>query len=88
MTVTRIITQTAADGKQVARGVEFVSGPHAPVRYRVKATRNIIVACGAVHTPHLLKLSGIGPKSELTQHGIKIVKDLPGVGANLQVNEL
>jgi choline dehydrogenase len=88
MTVVRIITHTAAGSKPVARGVELASGPCVSIRYRVKATRDIIIACGTVHTPQLLKLSGIGPESELTQHDIKVVKDLPGVGANLQVNEL
>jgi choline dehydrogenase len=88
MTVVRIITHTAAGSKPVARGVELASGPCVSIRYRVKATRDIIIACGTVHTPQLLKLSGIGPESELTHHDIKVVKDLPGVGANLQVNEL
>jgi choline dehydrogenase len=88
MTVTRIITQTTADGRQIAKGVELASGPHMPVRYRVEASRDIIISCGAVHTPHLLKLSGIGPADELTRHGIKVVRDLPGVGANLQVHNL
>lgn len=85
MTVTRIVTQTTSEGKRVAKGVELASGLHMPVWYRVKARRDVIIACGAVHTPHLLKLSGVGPKEELTQHGIKVIKDLPGVGKNLQV---
>jgi len=87
MTVTRIITQTI-DGKRVAKGVELASGPHMPIRYRVKASKDVIISCGAVHTPHLLKVSGIGPRDELTRHGIKVIKDLPGVGANLQVSNL
>jgi choline dehydrogenase len=86
MTATHIITQTTSSGSRIVEGVEFSSGIDSLVRYRVKARKDVIVACGAVHTPHLLKLSGIGPKDELTRHGIKVVKDLPGVGANLQVN--
>ena len=89
VTVTRIITQaTGSDDsgmEWVARGVELAVGPEVPVRYRVRARKDVIVACGAVHAPHLLKLSGIGPRDELTQLQIKVVKDLPGVGANLQV---
>ena len=84
MTVTRIITQPGPDGTPIAKGVEFASGAHAPLRYRVRAKRDVILSAGSVHTPHLLKLSGIGPKVELAQHGIKLVKDLPGVGHNLQ----
>lgn len=84
MTVTRIITQPGPNGTPAAKGVEFASGAHVPLRYRVRARRDIIVSAGSVHTPHLLKLSGIGPKDELAQHGIKLVKDLPGVGQNLQ----
>lgn len=48
------------------------------------ARREVILAGGAFNTPQLLKLSGIGPKEELRQHGIDVLVDLPGVGANLQ----
>lgn len=49
-----------------------------------KARGEVILAAGAIGSPHLLKLSGIGPAQELAQHGITVVKDTPGVGANLQ----
>lgn len=39
---------------------------------------------GAVHTPHLLMLSGVGPAATLKEHGIDVVSDLSGVGQNLQ----
>ena len=42
-----------------------------------------IVSLGAIGSPHLLLLSGIGPADELVQHGIEVVHDLPGVGKNL-----
>jgi choline dehydrogenase len=44
----------------------------------------VIVACGAVNSPKLLLLSGIGPEEELAQNGIDLVHHLPGVGKNLQ----
>jgi len=40
---------------------------------------------GAVHTPHLLQLSGIGNGDTLRQHDVEVRADLPGVGQNLQV---
>ena len=43
-----------------------------------------MVSGGAVGSPHLLLLSGIGPKEHLQAHNISVVKDLPGVGENLQ----
>ena len=48
------------------------------------ATREVILAGGAINSPQLLKLSGIGPEHELKGHGIEPVHVLPGVGENLQ----
>ena len=50
----------------------------------VRARREVLVAAGAINSPQLLKLSGIGPGAELQQFGIPVVADLPGVGENLQ----
>ena len=48
------------------------------------ATREVIVAAGALHSAQLLQLSGFGPASLLNEYGIPIALDLPGVGNNLQ----
>jgi choline dehydrogenase len=48
------------------------------------ADREVILAAGAVATPQLLMLSGIGPGEHLRSHGLSVVADLPGVGENLQ----
>lgn len=49
-----------------------------------QARREVILSAGAVNSPQLLMLSGIGPAQELAAQGIEVVQDLPGVGANLQ----
>lgn len=61
------------------------------VRYRqngvereARASREVILSAGALQSPQLLQLSGIGPASLLQKHGINVVHDLPGVGQNLQ----
>lgn len=64
-----------------ARGVDVLHGAH---RRQLHARREVILAAGAVGSPHLLLLSGIGPADELRRHGIEAVHDLPGVGRNLQ----
>ena len=46
--------------------------------------KEVIVSAGAVGSPQLLLLSGIGPRDELEKHGIPLIVDLPGVGKNLQ----
>lgn len=48
------------------------------------ADAEVILSAGAVQSPHILQLSGIGPGEELRRHGIAVVHDLPGVGQNLQ----
>ncbi len=60
------------------------------VRYRrtgapvtVRASREVILSAGAVGSPHLLMLSGIGPEAQLRNAGIEVAHDLPGVGQNL-----
>ena len=64
-----------------AAGVEISSGRQV---FRVDARREVIIAAGAINSPQLLMLSGIGPAEELKRHGIDVVLDLPGVGENLQ----
>ncbi len=49
----------------------------------VRAAREIVLAAGAIGSPHLLLLSGVGPADHLKYHGIDVVRDLPGVGQNL-----
>jgi choline dehydrogenase-like flavoprotein len=50
----------------------------------IKAGRAVILSAGAFQSPQLLLLSGIGPAAEIETHGIPVVRDLPGVGRNLQ----
>lgn len=64
-----------------AIGVEVSKSPVSP-KYRVKANREVILCGGAVATPHILLVSGIGPQEELSNVGVKVVKNLPQVGKN------
>lgn len=52
--------------------------------YTVHANKEIILSLGAINTPKLLMLSGIGPEGELERHGIPVRQRLPGVGQNFQ----
>ena len=63
-----------------ATGVVFSDGAGA---HTVRASADVIVCSGALVTPKVLMLSGIGPADELRQHGLDVVLDLPGVGQNL-----
>ncbi|MGE4483337.1 GMC family oxidoreductase [Acidocella sp.] len=64
-----------------ATGVTFVRRGQT---YTVNANKEIILSLGAINTPKLLMLSGIGEEAELNRHGIDIVHKLPGVGKNFQ----
>lgn len=63
-----------------AVGIEYAQGS---VRRTARASREVVVCGGAFGSPQLLQLSGVGPASLLREHGIAVVKDLAGVGANL-----
>ena len=64
-----------------ATGVEYSRG--GTDVFRVHAESEVIVTSGAIGTPKLMMLSGIGPAAHLREHGIEVVHDLPGVGENL-----
>jgi choline dehydrogenase len=68
------------DGKQVV-GVEYVD-TISKRTFQVRATKEVILSAGAVQSPQILMLSGIGPKKELERHNIPVRMDLP-VGENL-----
>ena len=61
-----------------ATGVEFYTKAGGVAT--VKISKEVLMAVGAVHTPKLLQLSGVGPKKVLDAAGIKTLVDLPGVG--------
>ncbi|KAJ7679071.1 hypothetical protein DFH06DRAFT_504858 [Mycena polygramma] len=79
--VTRVIFDQA-NGATRAVGVEFANSATGP-RYRARARKEVIISAGAIHSPHILMLSGVGPATQLKAHGIPVVLDLPGVGADL-----
>ena len=79
--VAKLVMATDADGTQRCTGVEVWTG-HGYVT--VTAKQSVVLSAGAIGTPQILQLSGLGPADLLQQHGIAPVIDLPGVGANLQ----
>jgi choline dehydrogenase len=64
-----------------AVGVEYARGRR---RHTARAAQEVVLAAGAINSPQLLLLSGIGPAEELRARGVSEVHDLPGVGKNLQ----
>ncbi len=75
-----LATRIIFEGKR-AVGVEYErDGEHKVVR----ASREVVMSGGPINSVQLLKLSGIGPASELKEHDIDVLADRPGVGANLQ----
>jgi choline dehydrogenase len=54
------------------------------VEHEVRAAREVILSGGAVNSPHLLQVSGIGPAAHLAGIGVEVVRDMPQVGLNLQ----
>jgi choline dehydrogenase-like flavoprotein len=78
---TNVMTTRVAVEKACAIGVEIIENGRPTV---LRADREVIICSGAIGSPKLLMLSGIGPAEHLREHGITVVQDLPGVGQNLQ----
>jgi choline dehydrogenase len=68
-----------------ATGVEYRAGGRV---HTVRATREVVLSGGAINSPQLLMLSGIGPADHLREVGVDVVHDLPGVGGGLQDHPL
>jgi choline dehydrogenase len=75
----------------LVEGVSFEGRRANGVRWRqngearsARCRGEVILSAGAINSPHLLMLSGVGPAGQLAQHGIPVVLDKPGVGQNLQ----
>jgi choline dehydrogenase-like flavoprotein len=74
------VTRIVMEGKR-AVGVEYILGGEVK---QIKAAREVLLSAGALQSPQILMLSGIGPAAHLKHHGIAVVHDSPGVGKNLQ----
>ncbi|PVH88936.1 GMC oxidoreductase [Cadophora sp. DSE1049] len=68
----------------IATSVKIVSRTDNSSITTVRAKKEIILAAGAIHTPQILQLSGIGPREVLKAANVSLVLDLPGVGSNFQ----
>lgn len=83
--VVRLVLASPADGTQEGgtrcTGVQVWNGHEMTT---ATAKREVILSAGSIGSPQILQLSGIGPATLLQQHGVPVVQDLPGVGANLQ----
>lgn len=79
--VTRALAHRLSFDGRRCNGVVYSRGGRV---FRAQARREVIVSSGAIQSPKLLLLSGIGPSEHIRALGIEVVHDLPGVGANLQ----
>ncbi|RYI98582.1 MAG: choline dehydrogenase, partial [Acetobacteraceae bacterium] len=70
-----VVTEGRATGVAIRR---------AGVEQTIAARREVILSAGAIGSPQLLLLSGLGPAAELAALGIPVLRDMPGIGANLQ----
>ena len=71
------------DGKR-ATGVEFSRGGQGGSAERADASREVILSAGAIGSPHILQLSGVGDPEHLAKIGVPVVHELRGVGRNMQ----
>lgn len=78
---TGVLVSRVVIEKGRARGVEWGANG---TRYRAEAGREVILCAGAIQSPQLLQLSGIGPEAVLREAGVEVLADRPEVGGNLQ----
>ena len=79
--VARLRLQHGGDGALACSGVEVIRDGQ---RVELTARREVVLCAGAIGSPQILQLSGIGPGELLKSYGIEVQHELPGVGANLQ----
>jgi len=75
-----LVSRVLFEGKR-ACGIEYLKGEE---KFRAKADHEVILCGGAINTPQILQLSGVGPAALLGEHGIAVVLDQPHVGEHLQ----
>ncbi len=81
----RVLTQAHVLGIDIDnRQATGVSWTFQGARQSARARREVLLCAGAINTPQILQLSGIGPAALLQRHGIPVIADLAAVGANLQ----
>ena len=78
-----LATRVLLDGKR-AVGIEYAKGGRGGQIVEVRANREVILSGGAINSPQLLQISGIGPAALLRSLGIELKHDLAGVGENLR----
>ena len=79
--VSRLLISPRPDGNSVCTGVQVWNGQE---MVQAHAAREVILSAGSIGSVQILQLSGIGPAELLQRHGIEVLHDRPGVGANLQ----
>ncbi|MDP1742801.1 GMC family oxidoreductase [Polaromonas sp.] len=89
--VSKLIIERQDDGSQRCTGVEVWTGQESVSAFATRDSGKaqgqlgeVILSAGSIGSPQILQLSGIGPAALLQKHGIPVLVDLPGVGANLQ----
>ncbi|GBE82660.1 Dehydrogenase citC [Sparassis crispa] len=78
---TEITTHVTGDGTTTAIGVKFI---HDGIPHEVKCSNEVCLCAGAIMSPQILELSGIGDHDVLTKAGVEVKVELPGVGSNVQ----
>ncbi len=84
-----VMTEATVDSLSLSQGPDRIRATgvkllHKGQRLEIQAAKEVLLAAGAVASPQLLQLSGIGPQDELQSHSIAVRRNLGGVGKNLQ----